>query len=88
MKDKEHREFAEALHHIQGKVALFGYHGDLMDEPYSGWHCIEAPIKVCHSKKISRPEVLWVNYEIERIIECQTQQEQAAIEEILQPSLL
>lgn len=71
MTDMEHRELATVLHQVQGKVALSGYHGDLLDTLYSDWHCVEAPIKMCHSKKTPRQEVLWVNYELEKVTECQ-----------------
>jgi DNA adenine methylase len=65
MSDDEHRELADALHHIEGKVALSGYHCDLMDKLYQDWRCIEAPAKICHSVKTLRTEVLWVNYKVE-----------------------
>lgn len=84
MTDKEHRSLAEVLRSVRGKVALSGYHCDILDELYGDWNCIEAPIKMCHSKKTPRQEVLWVNYELGEVIECQPQEEQ----EILQEALL
>jgi len=63
MTDDEHRELAEALHNIEGKVALSGYYCNLMDELYRGWNITEAPLKICHSVKTKRKEVLWTNYE-------------------------
>jgi DNA adenine methylase len=63
MTDLQHRDLADVLHHVRGKVALSGYHGSLMDDLYGDWHCIEAPLKNCHSVKTPRMEVLWINYD-------------------------
>lgn len=62
MTDDEHGVLARVLHAAKGKVAISGYHCDLMDELYGDWNCIEAPIKNCHSVKSPRREVLWTNY--------------------------
>lgn len=62
MTDSEHRELAGVLKEAEGKVALSGYHCDLMDELYEGWYITEAPLKKCHSVKSMRKEVLWTNY--------------------------
>ena len=78
MLDQDHRELAEVLLHVRGKVAISGYHCDLMDELYKDWRSIEAPIKNCHSIKKPRQEVLWVNYELEEQEEWQPQQLQQA----------
>lgn len=75
MKDEDHRQLANVLRNVKGKVALSSYHCDLMDELYSDWHYIEGPIKNCHSIKKPRTEVLWVNYQLEEVIECQHQQQ-------------
>ncbi|RLF31666.1 MAG: DNA adenine methylase, partial [Thermoplasmata archaeon] len=64
MTDEEHEELAEILHSVKGKVALSGYHCDLLDTLYKDWNCIEAPEKTIHSVKAKRREVLWTNYEI------------------------
>jgi len=64
MTDSEHRELAEIIHNVQGKVALSSYYCDLMDELYGDWQAIEGPTKIVHSVKQPRTEVLWVNYEI------------------------
>ncbi len=74
MTDNDHRELAEVLHHVKGKVALSSYHGDLMDELYSSWNFIEAPVKQIHSSKAPRREAIWVNYRIEELREWQLQQ--------------
>lgn len=63
MTDAQHRELAEALHRVQGKVALSSYRSRLIDELYSDWRCIEGPEKKVHSVKTTRQEVLWVNYD-------------------------
>jgi len=71
MTDNEHRELSEVLHKVEGKVALSGYHSELMGELYGDWEYIEAPMKKAHStntradnNKQNRTEVLWVNYNI------------------------
>ena len=83
MKNYEHKRLAEVLHRVQGKVALSGYHGGLMDELYSDWKCIESTPKKAHSTntradtiKQDRVEVLWVNYALPQQDnpECQNQQ--------------
>jgi DNA adenine methylase len=74
MTNEEHRKLAQVLRNVKGKVALSGYHGTLMDELYSDWRAIEAPVKMCHSIKQPRQEVLWVNYELEEEVQCQLQQ--------------
>lgn len=63
MSEKEHEELAGILMKVKGLVAVSGYHCRLMDELYKGWRCVEAPIKICHSVKEARQEVLWMNYD-------------------------
>ena len=63
MTDDEHRELAEVLHKVNGRVALSSYRSKLMDELYGDWRCIEAPAKIVHSVKTFRQELLWINYE-------------------------
>lgn len=75
MTDDEHKELAEVLHNVKGKVALSGYRSDIMDKLYKDWTRIEAPAKLCHSTKTPRQEVLWINYEVEVQTECQTREE-------------
>jgi DNA adenine methylase len=65
MTDEQHRELAHVLHNVRGKVALSGYHCDLMFELYPDWQYIQADPKNCHTSKQLRTEVLWVNYELE-----------------------
>lgn len=64
MTDNAHRRLAKVLRGVEGKVALSGYHCDLMDEMYGDWRYIEAPEKMCHSVKTPRREVLWINYDL------------------------
>lgn len=63
MTDKDHESLAEALHSVQGKVALSGYRSKLFDRLYHDWHVIEAPEKMIHSVKQMRVEILWTNYQ-------------------------
>jgi len=63
MSDKQHKELSILLHEVKGKVALSGYHCNLMDTLYGDWKSIDAPSKNCHSVKKLRTEVLWINYE-------------------------
>jgi len=62
MSDQQHRQLAGVLREVKGRVAVSGYRCPLMDELYSGWRCVEAPPKHCHSIKKVRQEALWMNY--------------------------
>ena len=62
MSDEEHRELASILSACRGSVAVSGYRCSLMEELYSGWRRVDAPVKRCHSVKKARREALWVNY--------------------------
>ncbi|MDE0313353.1 MAG: hypothetical protein OXM61_00495 [Candidatus Poribacteria bacterium] len=62
MRHAEHSALADALQNVDGKVALSSYESELMDALYSDWNRIEAPVKMCHSSKAPRREVLWTNY--------------------------
>ncbi len=82
MTDDEHRELSASLHKVEGKVALSGYHSELMNKLYGDWKYIEAPTKKAHStntradtSKQNRTEVLWVNYDIVITTEYQGEQE-------------
>lgn len=63
MTDDDHRQLAQVLHEVSGKVAISGYHGEIMDSLYSDWYCIDVPIANTHSVKKPRVEVLWMNYD-------------------------
>ncbi len=67
MTDQQHRQLANVLRSVKGKVALSSYHCDLMDELYKGWNFIEAPAKKIHSTKDDRTEVLWANYDLNEV---------------------
>ena len=71
MTNDQHRELAEVLHSVRGKVALSSYKCELMEQLYSDWRCVEAEERTIHSVKSARREVLWVNYEIGENVECQ-----------------
>lgn len=74
MTDEEHCELASILHRVKGKVALSGYHCNLMEELYGDWQAVEASSKYAHSIKQPRTEVLWVNYDVEEANIWQVQQ--------------
>jgi DNA adenine methylase len=64
MTDSDHRELAEVLTNLKGKVALSGYRCELLDKLYKDWNCIESPSKQCPSVKKPRTEILWTNYDV------------------------
>jgi len=64
MTDEEHIELAQVLHNVKGKMALSGYHCDLLDELYGNWYVHEANSKKTHSVKTYRQEILWTNYKL------------------------
>lgn len=68
MTEYQHRELAEVLKGVKGKVALSSYHCELNDELYGEWNFVEAPQKSIHSTKDSRVEVLWANYDLNEAI--------------------
>ncbi len=64
MTDREHQKLAEVLGNVKGKVALSGYHCELLDTLYQDWNYIESNPKQCFSVKQPRTEVLWINYDL------------------------
>jgi len=70
MNDYEHETLAEVLNNVDGLVAISNYECDLMNELYppNKWTKIFAPQKVIHSTKDIRQEVLWVNYNIKKVL--------------------
>ena len=74
MSDEEHYILAQVLHSIVGKVALSSYDCNLMNDLYRDWRKILSPSKNCHSVKTPRREVLWVNYDLKELSECEIQQ--------------
>lgn len=73
MSDNQHRELAEVLHSIKGKVAISGYKCSLMEELYGDWQFVESEEKVIHSVKQVRREILWTNYELPENIKWNTE---------------
>ena len=69
MADYDHSELSETLNSAEGLVAISNYECDLMDElyPSSKWTKIFGAEKTIHSTKDIRQEVLWVNYDIEKL---------------------
>ena len=61
--DCEHRQLAETLRSVEGKVAISGYRCELMDTCYRDFLRVDAHPKKCHSSKKLRQEALWVNYD-------------------------
>lgn len=61
MSDDDHRELAEALKTVKGKVVLSGYKSDLYDELYADWYMVEAKHFAFFAKDTT--EVLWMNFE-------------------------
>lgn len=75
MTDYDHQKLSKVLHQVKGKVALSGYHCELLDTLYKDWNCIESQPKQCLSVKQPRTEVLWTNYDTEEnSIQWQNQQ--------------
>jgi DNA adenine methylase len=64
MTDNDHRELAEVLANLKGKVALSGYRCELLDQLYKDWNCTESLSKQCLSVKQPRTEILWTNYDV------------------------
>jgi len=67
MTDNQHRELADTLNAVKGKVAFSNYDCDLINSLYPAkrWNKISGPSKTIHSTKDKRSEVLWVNYDVE-----------------------
>lgn len=63
MSDRDHEELADALHSVEGAVALSSYRCGLMDRLYRNWRRIDSPVHLCNSSKTNRVESVWLNYE-------------------------
>lgn len=65
MDESEHREFAAAVNHCKGMVAVSGYDHPLMDKLFKRprWFKTFGIDKTIHSTKGTRQEVLWTNFE-------------------------
>jgi DNA adenine methylase len=66
MNDDQHRELADVLNSVKGKVALSNYDCGLMDSlyPSPGWRKLMSAEKTIHSTKGKRTEILWTNYHL------------------------
>lgn len=69
MTDCAHKELSKTLNSIEGLAAISNYECELMEElyPSSKWTKIFSPEKTIHSTKDIRQEVLWVNYNIDKL---------------------
>ncbi len=69
MDNQMHIELAEVLNEAEGMVALSNYDCELMNKLYSSkkWKKIYSPEKTIHSTKDKRQEVLWVNYDLQKL---------------------
>lgn len=69
MADSEHRDLATVLTKVKAKVAISNYDCDLMNELYSApkWFKTVGPNKTIHSTKGNRREVLWTNYNPQKL---------------------
>jgi DNA adenine methylase len=62
MTDQQHIDLHHRLCKVEGRVAISGYHGKLMDDLYRDWRVHEEGARQVHSVKQERMEVLWTNY--------------------------
>lgn len=69
MDEDQHREFAEIVNECKGMVAVSGYDHPLMDHFFKPgkWFKSLGPSKTIHSTKGMRIEVLWTNYDPEKL---------------------
>jgi len=69
MSDRQHRELAAVLNRVKGMVALSNYQADILDELYPApkWHKFATAPRTVHSTKDKRVEVLWTNYDPNKI---------------------
>ena len=79
MTDAQHKELAERLHGLQGKVVLSGYACPLYDRLYSGW--LTASMETIGDKAAKRTERLWISpaavkdFSQRTLLECASLQE-------------
>lgn len=69
MNDNHHRELAKTLNTIEGLAAVSNYECELMEELYPSkkWKKVFSPEKTIHSTKDTRQEVLWINYDLQKV---------------------
>lgn len=65
MTNQQHRELAEVLNAVKGKVALSNYDCELLNQLYPPpkWMKHTTSPRIIHSTKGTRREVLWTNYD-------------------------
>lgn len=70
MSDDEHGELAKVLNSVQGLVAVSNYDCDLINELYPPprWTKFVSEERTNHSTKDKRVEVLWTNYQPNRLL--------------------
>lgn len=70
MSDEEHKTLAKELNSAKGMVAISNYDCALMNKlyPSTKWHKFASGPKTIHSTKGKRSEVLWTNYDPNRIV--------------------
>lgn len=69
MSDEQHIDLAKTLNNVQGLVAISNYECDLMNDLYPSkkWYKQYSVEKTIHSTKDKRQEVIWLNYDINKI---------------------
>ena len=63
MTEEDHRELADTLRTVRGRVILSGYRTALYDELYRGWRREDADERLCRSVRKPRRESIWLNFE-------------------------
>ncbi len=65
MTDEQHRELADTLNSVKGRVAFSNYDCELMNDLYliPRWQKHKCPPRTNHATKGQRVEVLWTNYD-------------------------
>ena len=69
LSDTDHRELANVLHNVKGKVAISGHRCDLYKELYGDWVRHDKDCNLCASNKTKveskrRVDSVWCNYKI------------------------
>ena len=82
MTDSEHTRLAKILNQAEGLVAVSNYDCDLMNDLYPSqkWTKHYSPEKTIHSTKDKRQEVLWVNYDLQKLASRQRNHNQTLFE--------
>ena len=72
MTNDEHERLADVLNRIKGKAAVSNYDCELMNLLYPApkWRKFQATERTIHSTKGKRTEVLWMNYDPDKLTGC------------------